>query len=164
MFEHLKRHSVIIVTGPQRSGTRLGAQVIANDTGHTYIDEAEVGVCNPDMLTTASREHNVVIHCPAMLQEACEIHTALVVCMYRDISDIIKSEKKINWNSDFEKKKYKPESEIPVSQQKYEYWHKHKPENHMEIVYDRLSSHTMWIDPKYRKLFQYWQTTQRPTQ
>ena len=158
MFEHLAQHSVILVTGPQRSGSRLCAQIIASDTGHAYVDEGDMGVWNPAMLRTASEKHNVVIHCPAMLQEACEISHALVVCMFRDLSDIIKSEKRINWNSDFEKKKYQPDSEIPVSQQKYEYWHKHKPENHMEIVYDRLSSHTMWTEPKYRKLFLYNQT------
>ena len=158
MFEHLAQHSVILVTGPQRSGSRFCAQIIASDTGHTYVDEGDVGVWNPAMLRTASEKHNVVIHCPAMLQEACEMSQALVVCMLRDLSDIIKSEKRINWNSDFEKKKYQPYSEIPVSQQKYEYWHKHKPENHMEIVYDRLSSHTMWTEPKHRKLFSYNQT------
>ena len=42
VFEYLLHYHYVIVTGPQRSGTRIGAKMIAYDTGYTYVDEAEV--------------------------------------------------------------------------------------------------------------------------
>src|SRR5579875_68345 len=41
MFEHLAVHPMIVVTGPQRSGTRIAARMIAADTGHRFVDETE---------------------------------------------------------------------------------------------------------------------------
>jgi hypothetical protein len=41
MFEHLAVHSKIVVTGPQRSGTRIASQMIASDTGHEFVDEVD---------------------------------------------------------------------------------------------------------------------------
>ena len=42
MFEYLKEFPVVLVTGPQRSGTRICAKMIAHDTGHRFVDEREI--------------------------------------------------------------------------------------------------------------------------
>jgi len=39
MFERLKTHDVIIVTGPHRSGTTIAAEMIAADTGKRMVRE-----------------------------------------------------------------------------------------------------------------------------
>ena len=41
VFEHLLNFAVVLVSGPQRSGTTICAKMIAHDTGHTYIPESE---------------------------------------------------------------------------------------------------------------------------
>lgn len=39
MFESLKKHKKILVTGPQRSGTRITSQIISKDTNYFLYDE-----------------------------------------------------------------------------------------------------------------------------
>jgi hypothetical protein len=41
---HLGKHSRIIVTGPQRSGTTISAQIIADELNYTLFPEEEIGV------------------------------------------------------------------------------------------------------------------------
>lgn len=44
MFEHLKAYKRIVVSGPQRSGTRIVAKAVAQDTNKSFIDEVDIAV------------------------------------------------------------------------------------------------------------------------
>ncbi len=86
----------IFVTGPQRSGTRLAAHIIARETGREFIDELEY---NPDI------PMNSVVQAPFMLKGVLEISymfpTAQFAFMYRDVDDIVKSMERIEWYKDY---------------------------------------------------------------
>lgn len=86
----------IFVTGPQRSGTRLAAQIIARQTGRTFIDELDY---SPDI------PMNSVIQAPFLLKAVIELSfmfpTAEFVFMYRNVDDIVKSMKRIEWYKDY---------------------------------------------------------------
>ena len=86
----------IFVTGPQRSGTRLAAQIIARQTGRTFVDELDY---SPDI------PMNSVIQAPFLLKAVIELSfmfpTAEFVFMYRNVDDIVKSMKRIEWYKDY---------------------------------------------------------------
>ena len=86
----------IFVTGPQRSGTRLAAQIIARQTGRTFVDELDY---NPDI------PMNSVIQAPFLLKAVIELSfifpTAQFAFMYRNVNDIVKSMQRIEWYKDY---------------------------------------------------------------
>ena len=65
MFEQLCDYRNILVTGPQRSGTRICAQMVAHDTGHGYIDEVQIDTDSLYRLADAFSLNKVVVQCPA---------------------------------------------------------------------------------------------------
>ena len=100
MFEELGTYRVVLVTGPQRSGTRIAARMIAADSGLRYVDEDEFGVYNHKRLRAIiAQAEGVVIQCPAMCHMVHKVaaEDVLVVMMMRDVDDIVASEKRIDW-------------------------------------------------------------------
>jgi|TARA_R100000084_G_scaffold86621_1_gene41215 hypothetical protein len=85
----------IFVTGPQRSGTRLAAHIIARQTGREFVDELEY---NPDI------PMNSVVQAPFILKGVLELSymfpTAQFAFMYRNVDDIVKSMERIKWYKD----------------------------------------------------------------
>ena len=86
----------IFVTGPQRSGTRLAAHIIARETDKEFIDESEY---NPDI------PMNSVVQAPFILKAVLELSymfpTAQFAFMYRNVDDIVKSMEDIEWYKDY---------------------------------------------------------------
>ena len=96
-YENYKR---VVVTGPQRSGTQIGAKIIAdildwdffseseldNDRGPSYSDRYWEWVSNP--LT-----HQTVLQCPQM-SHLCHRtpEDTLIVFMMRNVDDILASD------------------------------------------------------------------------
>ena len=68
MFENLAVHKKIVVTGPQRSGTRIGAKMIAADTGYQFVDEAEFLIKDSDLFREFLQRDGVVVQAPHMLK------------------------------------------------------------------------------------------------
>lgn len=119
MFQKLHDHSQILVSGPQRSGTRIAATMIANDTGHRFIDETEVKELflgqsledrnrNKDWNVTSAKiiavvqklideNTNFVLHCPPFMPWLHLVNGAFIVVMRRSIADIMKSANRIGW-------------------------------------------------------------------
>jgi hypothetical protein len=158
MFEYLKEHRSIIVTGPQRAGTRIAAKMIASDTSYKYIDEKEIKI---DSLYRAARfikTDGIVLQCPALSKYAHLFKDVLVVFMMRSIDDIIVSQNRIDWDDTVELMRY--EKEGIVSQIKYEYWEeqKLKTDNYLEINYEDLKGHHLWIEKTQRINFKPFQT------
>ena len=86
----------IIVTGPQRSGTRLSAHIIAEKTGGTFIDELDYSNRIPN---------DAVVQAPFLLKSVLEVSfmfpTAQFAFTYRNKNDIIASMERIEWYKDY---------------------------------------------------------------
>lgn len=160
MFEHLSGFGVILVTGPQRSGTTICAKMIASDTGHRYVDEAEYDVHDVDKwwkIVLAGRR--IVVQCPAMCHlvhkfGGCD--DVLIVLMRRDANDIRGSQERIGWiaagEDAREVAKYRAKSG-PSAMVKYLYWDTHQREriqHKLEVDYEGLRAHPMWVSKNGR--------------
>lgn len=84
-----------MVTGPQRSGTKFAAEIIAEELGLRYVSESEFGVHSLDRFWELL-DGKVVIQAPA-LSAYCHLlpgHVA-VVFMLRDLDEILASQSRI---------------------------------------------------------------------
>ena len=97
MFEDLMSFEKIVVTGPQRSGTRLISHAIAEDTGHKHVDEMDWWYLDP-FLRELKNDGKHVLQAPGMSHVCAEIpEDVLVVFCMRDVLDIVASETRIKW-------------------------------------------------------------------
>jgi len=115
MFENIDMKQ-ILVTGPQRSGTRICAKMVAHDTGLPYIDEVDVlelfmgksiddrnqdweaiGESIVKIVQEMVDTKEFVLHCPPFMPWIHKIKKALVIIMYRSVKDIVKSSDRIKW-------------------------------------------------------------------
>jgi len=162
MFENLKKYNKILVTGPQRSGTRIAAKIIALDTDYAYIDEEEFKVSNLDQLKEILKRKKIVVQCPgvsAWIQKFSADDT-LIVFMKRDAEDILASQKRINWQQKTEVSKYNKSGGI-ISLIKYNEWEgRQRPiiKHWLELEYESLVKHSLWIPKEKRTNFKYDQT------
>lgn len=116
MFQDLKSHLNILVSGPQRSGTRICAKMVAADTGLHYIDETDI----PQLFTGKSPQEqdqdwdeignhvsqivqgmvdtrSFVLHCPPLMPWIHKIKNALIIITWRPVDEILRSADRINW-------------------------------------------------------------------
>ena len=169
MFEHLIQYQQIFVTGPQRSGTRIAAKMIAEDTGYEYIDEHEFGIHSKKQFKKIARRDYSVIQCPGVNHVIDQVSTTdnLVVMMIRDIDDILASEKRIGWfygvydelikyDIPYEELNQHAKTGCPVALLKYDLWEtelKDRIFNYFELDYDSLSDHPLWVPKELRTDF-----------
>lgn len=97
MFEHLSELRYIYVIGPQRSGTRCIAHMIASDTGHEYIDEKEYAVDSLHALQRILNERKgagTVVHGPGISAWAHALAEDIdgVVFCWRSLKHILRSQ------------------------------------------------------------------------
>lgn len=165
IFQHLKDHPIIWVVGPQRAGTRIGARMIAADTGHKFIDEQAYSIdslSNLHRLLTQDHARKV-IQGPAITRWIHRLAQPgdMVVMMQRSLADIHASEARINWQYDWtEAMKYG--ASAGSAELKYRFWHKYQREaidHNMDLAYSLLSAHPMWVDKASRADFKWNQTT-----
>ena len=173
MFQYLKKYNHIIVTGPQRSGTRIAAQMIAKDTDYTYIDEMDIyGSSIAMLIDKMHKNKHTVAQCPQLSNIAhMWPKDVFIIFMIRKIEDIINSQKRINWGlwEVMEKQNYRHTNlnmSLPIANIKYMYWYSHqKPalvkqghNNFLELEFETLKNHPMWIDKPQRTNFQWNET------
>lgn len=86
----------IIVTGPQRAGSRIAANILASDLGGVFVDELEY------RLPLSPR---AVVQAPFLLKAVVELSFIIpnvkFAFMYRTPKDIVKSMKRIEWYQDY---------------------------------------------------------------
>lgn len=170
MFQELgERFDIILVSGPQRSGTTICSKMVAQDTSYALVDEMGFNAHNEDhWRQIISDGHNLVVHCPAMchlLHEWADDERVAVVIMVRDLRDIITSQERIGWTAREEPRelaKYGADYG-PIALVKYEYWNRVQrdlfpEERRFEIEYESLSSHPLWVPREARLNFGYKQT------
>ena len=167
MFEQLKSYKRILVTGPQRSGTKIAARMIAADTGYKYIDET-VFSFNEDKFAETILAESIVVQCPTMssvIEYYAEDDT-LIVFMFRDLDDIAKSEDRMGWTVGVYQELYKFGMSVTQARMyrqgggrtaplKYELWTGQKTviKHYQELEYESLSAHPLWI-PKNQRSYE----------
>jgi hypothetical protein len=127
LFNHLQPFSTIVVTGPQRSGTKFTAEIIAAELGLQYVHESEFGVHALDHCWKLL-DQPVVIQAPA-LSAYCHLlppHVA-VVFMLRELGQILASQERIAGWRDVEEprelaKYFRLPGGEPIAQLKYAVW------------------------------------------
>lgn len=158
MFENLRDYNRIVVTGPQRSGTRICAKMIAQDTGKIYVDESEIAVDSLHRTIQVLFNRGIVLQAPGMCHAVHSFGNndgLLIVLMRRNIADIIKSQERINWTYEAaELLKYGGKSG-PIAKLKYEFWEQQKPfiNNWLEVDYTSLAIHPLWVPKEKREGF-----------
>jgi hypothetical protein len=172
MFEDLNGYHRIYVVGPQRSGTRIAARMIANDTGIKYIDEKHIFIDSLSHLHMVTNikfpDRPMVFHMPALTAFVQEFATPkdLVVFMIRNQNQIKASEERINWKYDIvERWKLAPLPGIegmPSRQGKLTVWRMNQRRelerrgvSVLELQYHTLAHHPMWKDKSERKGFKW---------
>lgn len=168
MFEHLSAFKKILVSGPQRSGTTICAQMIAADLKYRYFDEMEFGVDNMRaVFAIVDSLDRIVLQCPSLAASLWMFSRAdtLVIFMKRDVADIVASQNRPIYESSpdrlwttahqpVELMKYGRTTGV-IAQVKYEGWEAQKPyiRNTLEIEYASLAAHPMWVDKAGREHF-----------
>jgi len=149
--------------------------MLAYDTGHIYVDEVEFGVCDKDRFEEILSRSRIVVQCPCMCHVIHEYanEDMLIVMMLRDVEDIVASEKRIEWKNGpyFELMNYGYSSRQAVSFRrrggqvaplKYAYWltrQRKMVKHYVELEYESLSRHPLWILDEQRVDFAAEQTT-----
>ena len=172
MFEEFAKHKAILVTGPQRAGTRIATKMIAADTGHRYVDEIDIAFRRWDLvLELAAGEEPVVIQAPG-LSHMAEHFPGLVVFMMRPVAEIEASQKRIGWNPASEYTERGNYDKMPtltwdgqhenrISAIKYTHWLDYQSnltKNYVEVWHHDLSKHRLWVDADKRRDFAAGQT------
>jgi hypothetical protein len=145
----------IIVTGPQRSGTRIGAKVVADELGYAYTDETEVYTDSLYKLQWFIDEDKYrVFQCPALCRH---IHILghrddiAIILMWRDIGAITASEHNIDWDKSRWAKielAHYPMYDGPLAYRKYQFWmdeQVNKIKHPFKLPYPWLAQHPLWV-------------------
>jgi hypothetical protein len=162
--EFLNKFKYILVTGPQRSGTRIAAKIIAHDVGHRYVDETEI---HTDSLYTLvwllSGDERVVVQCPALSRYVHffgDRDDVLIVWMVRARWDIKASQERIGWEWEL-LEQFRYDTTRPIAQAKHRYWaFTQRPviKHWYEVHYEKLSDHPLWVPKERRADFTFNQT------
>lgn len=169
-FKKFKNYNNIFVTGCQRSGTKLLAQIIAKETKKTYIEEHQFDVHNLDDLQKVLKKGDCnIIQCPAlsiylefMIANNIIKKEDCVVWITRNKKDVYASMDRINWGGLTESAKYsfyfEREEDNDIWEIKNRVWNMFQrpflEENAIDffdIAYEDLKSHSLWKSPKERR-------------
>lgn len=157
VVEQCKQYEVIVVTGPQRSGTTIKARVLSKELDYTYIDEEEFSSGDLEQFKNiVLGNKNCVIHAPAMTSICDELDNKRVFVVYskRKIIDVVNSQKRINWKGEkFERRRYKNKfkeyktiEHKKISEIKTHIWETHQKQkcNTSDLWYDDIKYHPLF--------------------
>ncbi len=168
LFAHFSSHRRILVTGPQRSGTTIASRMIARDTGFRCIDESEFGVYDVSAWRRFLQLDGVVVQCPHMFKRIVDEPRTdvLVVLMRRDLAHIHDSEERIGWEQNYRGNSAELAAfgltEGDSARLKYQYWEENpKPPSFVELPYDTLARHPLFVPAARRRSFGRKDTTPR---
>jgi hypothetical protein len=164
MFEYLAEFDKILVTGPQRSGTRICTKMIAYDTGHEYVDELGIVGDSINWLGTfVQSRQRFVVQCPALCRH---IHMfsaddTAIVLMRREVGDIIASQERVGWRGEWLELARYDRTDGVIAEIKYRFWdevQKGRIEHGFEVKYEHLAEHPLWVAKPLRQEFKIGQT------
>jgi len=165
MFEALAGYRVVIVTGPQRSGTAICARAVAYDTTLRYVDEDDYGCDLDTWKEIVAKGRGVVVHSPGMarwVHDVAEREDVFVIWMLRSLSQIMVSESRIGWADKEERAKYLDTPgysrvrQYPISGVKRRFWQEHQRglvRHWREVNFEELRVHPLWVPAEKRRNF-----------
>jgi hypothetical protein len=175
MFEHLGVFNTVIVTGPNRAGTRLTTAAIAADTGHEALVGGDFKFIDADMLRECAARHDVVIQCPYRfdLMPKLTRDDVAIVCVHRPIEEIVESRGRMFMKPEPHARLVggrqqenqiafmaaaglcSEEDERDNAVVKYEVWARWLVEgtldNPFDVHYHDLEAHRLWVPPEVRR-------------
>jgi len=174
VFENLAKHRKILVTGPHRSGTTIAATMIHDDLKSSHGLVLEELCWKPERCLDAVKmwleiNEPMIIQAPFAADVCHQFPGVFVVFMHRDIDAIENSQKRMKlrngrkvWWHDIEateRDKYHCDDST-VAGMKYRCWQDQKQHivNYLELDYETLKDHHLWIQPELRKDFHVRQT------
>jgi len=153
------RFRVVLVTGPQRSGTQIGALAIAHDSGMGVVWERAFSVHKTDIWRQiVKHSRNVAVQCPSMCRYVHhegigQRSDVAVVVMRRGLDDILASQERINWTGEAEELARYPNARSPIATVKYDYWdtvQKLFVVHWFDLPYESLRGHPLWVPKEER--------------
>ena len=182
-----KGYKIIIIVGPQRSGTTFTSQALSNTLKFRNVDEGEFSVRDVNMFRSIIKQENIVVQAPAM---TCRIQALigkddLVVFMSRKWSDIVKGVHRknrslSNWilmetmfdaeryyfneydntaGKFFDKHVNKNSYYLDAYYNMWKHYQSKIIPNCITLKYESMKNHPMWLDKSQRKNFGDKQTT-----
>ena len=162
MFDYLSPYSNIIVSGPQRSGTRICAQMIAADLGMAFVGEHEIYTDSmSSLIAILARPQKQVIQAPALMRW---LHlftgwdNVAFVVMRRSTEEIMASRARISWGWEpLEAAKYADIAQMdgfrdePLPDIKYYFWdnfQKRVMKHVYDVNYNDLRGHSLWVEER----------------
>jgi hypothetical protein len=148
--------------------------MVAADTGHRFVDESKYRFGSRSRFERLLADAEpLVIQCPNFCHviERFAGPDRLVVLMRRDVEQIVRSERRIGWTRAWKSKmryRYKvaPWTLLrPVSEVRYTYWQRYQRDripHYVELDYQALAQHPLWVDPEHRLGFTTKQTAFAP--
>lgn len=156
ILPELRKHSAILVSGPQRSGTTLGAHIIAAELGYQYVDEAQILVEDIQKARLFLGGAGIVLQAPGLCHVAHEFGCPVVI-MRRNCSAIRASQERINWRYEaYELSKYGLSDSVEsIAEVKYREWDTRQKSQCVcfDLDYDCLMDHPLWVEQERRKNF-----------
>ena len=158
MKVELSDFNKVIITGPQRAGTTICAQMMASDFKVKYMGEESVGFYSEaGIRSLCEGSERFVLQCPRAAH-ACHkfiYEDVAIVFMYRNSHDIKVSQDRINWTNSYEKDElsFYHLTQGTISTIKYSNWRTWQKElipNSFEIWYEDLQAHKFWKDKSER--------------
>lgn len=166
-FDWAKPFRCIVVTGCQRSGTSIASKMIAHSLGRELIDEDDYGTKDYKRWISEVRHNRAsfVIQSPAMSRfiENVALSDVLIVYMLRNRDDVQRSIERIDWKDWNDRVQYPPDRNAHIYDIKKNFWQlqKNSVMNWVELNYEGLASHNLWIKKDKRKDFQSRQTKEK---
>lgn len=157
---------VIVVTGPQRSGTTIATKMLAellprNPVLEEAFNDDDLGMFG----SIVNGYHPCVVQAPAL---SCAVHllkgtATCVVFMRRSLVDIVTSQQRIGWTyEEAEKKKYGRKNDphdVAVIKEDAWRWQKQLlAPRAFDLEYESLASHPLWVPKEQRAAFKPRQT------
>ena len=170
-FNYLKQYDNILVSGCPRSGTRIGAKIIAQEIGYEYVDEAEFHHYHMgEFVRILDDRDKIVVHCPALssIIHRLDSKDTFIVFMRRDPLEILESMKRVNFREEDKLWVLKRYGEFygKLPSVIYDYWNnyqRHFIDKYLELDYESLSEHELWLTKDKRQNFNWYQTSVQET-
>lgn len=161
VFEFLRKYKNIVVSGPQRSGTTACSGFVMTDLGRGKISRVSGGVNIDQLAKQCAAKGDKVIHAAGCTfglhrDDIGGRDDTAVIWMWRDLEDVHKSEKRINWRPGAEFQRYdtkKREEVAPAKIKMFEEEQRDKIKHLYEIDYTELEKHPLYVGPEERKAF-----------